>query len=80
MDTGLLEFLIASWAIFLRFQVAQVTFWLPWATANLDPCFNRIFYIACRDVYIRHFVYIHMIDMDMLHNIVSNPFIRFANK
>jgi len=41
---------------------------------------NRIFYIACRVVYIRHFVYIHMIDMDMLHNIVSNPFIRFANK
>ena len=36
-DIGLLEFLIASWAIFLRFQVAQVTFWLPWETANLNP-------------------------------------------
>jgi hypothetical protein len=30
-DAGLLEFLIASWAIFLRFQFAQVAFWLPWA-------------------------------------------------
>jgi hypothetical protein len=33
-DRGYCNYLIASWAIFLRFQVAQVTFWLSWATGR----------------------------------------------
>ena len=54
-DTGYCNNLIASWAIFLRFQVAQVTFWLPWATANLDTWLS--FYLGGELVFFSKLVY-----------------------